>query len=225
MFIDFARIKVESGRGGSGCVSFRREKFVAKGGPDGGDGGKGGNIIAVGNENINTLIAYRFNKLYKSERGEHGQGSNKTGACGEDKFLDFPLGTEIFDITDGKQEKIGEVLSHGQKIFLAKGGNVSKENTEWLGLKVESLNGDFVQKYKIDADKGVVITQIQEDTPAANSNLSIGDVIIEINQQPINDVADYKEIISQLKKNNAEIILFYVKAKNGTYRFVPVNLK
>ena len=109
--------------------------------------------------------------------------------------------------------------------ILAKGGNVSKENTEWLGLKVESLNGDFVQKYKIDADKGVVITQIQEDTPAANSNLSIGDVIIEINQQPINDVADYKEIISQLKKNNAEIILFYVKAKNGTYRFVPVNLK
>ena len=131
MFIDFSRIKVESGRGGSGCVSFRREKFVAKGGPDGGDGGKGGNIIAVGNENINTLIAYRYNKLFKAERGQHGQGSDKTGSCGENRYLDLPLGTEIFDITDGKREKIGEVLSHGQKIFLAKGGNGGRGNTRF----------------------------------------------------------------------------------------------
>jgi len=131
MFIDFSKIKVESGRGGSGCVSFRREKFVSKGGPDGGDGGKGGDILAVGNENINTLIAYRFNKLFKSERGQHGQGSDKTGACGKNKFLDLPLGTEIYDITDGKHEKIGEVLSHGQKIFLAKGGNGGRGNTRF----------------------------------------------------------------------------------------------
>ncbi|MBT3756865.1 MAG: GTPase ObgE [Candidatus Cloacimonetes bacterium] len=131
MFIDFSRIKVESGRGGSGCVSFRREKFVAKGGPDGGDGGKGGSILAIGNENINTLIAYRFNKLFKSERGQHGQGSDKTGACGKDRFLDLPLGTEIFDITDGKREKIGEVLTHDQKIFLAEGGNGGRGNTRF----------------------------------------------------------------------------------------------
>jgi len=131
MFIDFSRIKVESGCGGSGCVSFRREKFVAKGGPDGGDGGKGGDIIAVGNENINTLIAYRYNKLFKSERGQHGQGSDKTGACGENRLLDLPLGTEIFDITDGKREKIGEVLSHEQQIFLAKGGNGGRGNTRF----------------------------------------------------------------------------------------------
>ncbi len=131
MFIDFSRIKVESGRGGSGCVSFRREKFVAKGGPDGGDGGKGGSILAVGNENANTLIAYRFNKLFKAERGQHGQGSDKTGACGQDRLLDLPLGTEIFDITDGKREKIGEILTHGQKIFLAEGGNGGRGNTRF----------------------------------------------------------------------------------------------
>ncbi|MDP8269270.1 MAG: GTPase ObgE [Candidatus Tenebribacter davisii] len=131
MFIDFARIKVESGRGGSGCVSFRREKFVAKGGPDGGDGGKGGDILAVGNENINTLIDYRYNKLFKADRGQHGLGSDKTGASGKHRFIDLPLGTEIFDITDGKHEKIGEVLDHGQKIFLAEGGNGGRGNTRF----------------------------------------------------------------------------------------------
>jgi len=147
------------------------------------------------------------------------------------KFMIMVAGSEIgkkipLKIIRDKKEKTLEVkLVERTDDILAKGGNVTKENTEWLGLKVESLNGDFVQKYKIEADKGVVITQIKEDTPAANSNLSIGDVIIEINQQPVNDIADYKEIISQLKKNNPEIILFYVKAKNGTYRFVPVNLQ
>lgn len=131
MFIDFSRIKVESGAGGSGCVSFRREKFVAKGGPDGGDGGKGGDILAVGNENINTLIAYRYNKLFKSERGQHGQGSNKTGASGTDTILELPLGTEIYDITDGKREKLGEVLKHDQTILLAEGGNGGRGNTRF----------------------------------------------------------------------------------------------
>ena len=71
MFIDYARIKVVSGRGGDGCISFRREKFVAKGGPDGGDGGRGGDIIAVGDENLNTLVAFRYNKLFKAKRGAH----------------------------------------------------------------------------------------------------------------------------------------------------------
>ena len=102
MFIDFARIKVQAGNGGDGCVSFRREKFVAKGGPDGGDGGKGGNVIAVGNENVNTLIAYRYAKLHKAEKGQRGMGSNKTGASGENIFLQFPLGTEIYDISDNE---------------------------------------------------------------------------------------------------------------------------
>ena len=78
MFIDYARIKVQSGKGGNGCVSFRREKFVAKGGPDGGDGGKGGDVIAIGNENVNTLVAFRYNKLFKAQKGQHGQGSTQS---------------------------------------------------------------------------------------------------------------------------------------------------
>jgi GTP-binding protein len=131
MFIDYAKIKVKSGNGGNGCVSFRREKFVAKGGPDGGDGGKGGDVIAVGNENINTLIAYRFHKLFKATRGQHGQGSNKTGANGDKKYLEFPLGTEIYDITEGKHEKIGEMLKHKQEIILAKGGNGGRGNARF----------------------------------------------------------------------------------------------
>jgi GTP-binding protein len=131
MFIDYAKIKVKSGNGGNGCVSFRREKFVAKGGPDGGDGGKGGDVIAVGNENINTLIAYRFHKLFKATSGQHGQGSNKTGANGDKKYLEFPLGTEIYDITEGKHEKIGEILKHKQEIILAKGGNGGRGNARF----------------------------------------------------------------------------------------------
>jgi GTP-binding protein len=131
MFIDFAKIKLQAGNGGSGCVSFRREKFVAKGGPDGGDGGKGGDIVAVGNENINTLITYRFSKTVKSERGQHGKGSNQTGAMGKNQYLDFPLGTELFDITDGKREKIAELTNHGEKIVLAKGGNGGRGNTRF----------------------------------------------------------------------------------------------
>ncbi|MCF7793885.1 MAG: GTPase ObgE [Candidatus Cloacimonetes bacterium] len=131
MFIDYSRIKVQSGKGGNGCVSFRREKFVAKGGPDGGDGGKGGDVIAVGNENINTLVAFRYNKLFKAKSGQHGQGSNRTGATGENIYLDLPLGTILFDITDGKHDRIGEVIEHGQEIVLAEGGNGGRGNARF----------------------------------------------------------------------------------------------
>ena len=131
MFIDFARIKVQSGRGGDGCVSFRREKFVPKGGPDGGNGGSGGNVIAVGNSNINTLINYRYAKTFKAQKGRNGEGNNKTGATGDDCYLEFPLGTVIFDITGGIHQKIDEITTHGQKIILAKGGNGGRGNSKF----------------------------------------------------------------------------------------------
>lgn len=131
MFIDFARIKVQSGNGGNGCVSFRREKYVPKGGPDGGDGGKGGDVIAVGNENINTLVNFRYTKLFKAPKGRNGEGGNRTGACGENLFLDLPLGTIIYDITDGKRVKVAEMISHGEQIVLAKGGNGGRGNTRF----------------------------------------------------------------------------------------------
>lgn len=131
MFIDFARIKVESGRGGAGCVSFRREKFVAKGGPDGGDGGKGGDIIVIGNENINTLIAYRHVKLYKAKKGANGEGNNKTGRQGENFYIQLPLGTIIYDITNGKRERVGEITYHKQEILIGLGGNGGRGNARF----------------------------------------------------------------------------------------------
>jgi GTPase len=131
MFIDYSRIKVQSGKGGNGCISFRREKFVAKGGPDGGDGGKGGDVIAVGNENRNTLIAFRFNKLFKGKKGQHGQGSDKTGASAENVYLEMPLGTIIFDITEGLRDRMGELVEHGQEIVIAKGGNGGRGNARF----------------------------------------------------------------------------------------------
>lgn len=131
MFIDYTKIKIHSGKGGNGIVSFRREKFAAKGGPDGGDGGKGGNVIAVGNENNNTLMAYRFNKMHKAEDGKQGGGSQSTGASGAHTYLQLPLGTVIYDITDGKHEKMGEITFHGEEIILAKGGNGGRGNTHF----------------------------------------------------------------------------------------------
>ena len=100
MFIDYARIRVVAGNGGHGVVSFRREKFVPKGGPDGGNGGKGGDVIAVGSTSINTLLEYRYQKLFKAERGSHGSGKNQAGKSGVDKILYFPLGTIFYDIVD-----------------------------------------------------------------------------------------------------------------------------
>lgn len=129
MFIDYAKIKVHAGNGGKGCISFRREKFVPKGGPDGGQGGKGGDIIAIGNENINTLLEYRYVKLYKAKRGQHGSGKNQTGKSGEDLLLQFPLGTIIYDITDGKKEKIAEIESHNMQVILARGGRGGRGNS------------------------------------------------------------------------------------------------
>jgi|SRR5690554_2156482 len=129
MFIDYARIKVFAGRGGKGCISFRREKYVPKGGPDGGHGGKGGDIIAVGNENINTLLEYRYLKHFKASKGQHGSGKNKTGKSGEDLILYFPLGTVIYDIKDGKRNLVAEIDSHNQREVIARGGTGGKGNT------------------------------------------------------------------------------------------------
>ncbi len=131
MFIDFAKIKVQAGHGGAGAISFRREKFVPKGGPDGGDGGKGGDVIAVGDENLNTLIEYRFSKLYEAGNGQHGASNNKAGHSGDNVVLRFPLGTIIYDITDGKHERIADITEHDQEITIAVGGIGGRGNTRF----------------------------------------------------------------------------------------------
>ncbi|MBX7119806.1 MAG: GTPase ObgE [Gemmatimonadaceae bacterium] len=126
MFIDLVTVRVTAGTGGSGCTSFRREKFAPMGGPDGGDGGKGGDVLVRGDANLSTLLDYTYRDHWEAERGEHGMGSNKTGRSGEDIVLPVPPGTVIRDRDSG--ERIGEILEHGDVIRVAKGGRGGKGN-------------------------------------------------------------------------------------------------
>ncbi|GAA5190016.1 Obg family GTPase CgtA [Ferrimonas gelatinilytica] len=119
-FVDEVTIRAEAGDGGSGVVSFRREKYIPKGGPDGGDGGDGGDVFLLADENLNTLVDYRFERCHRAVRGENGRGANCTGKRGEDKILKVPVGTRAVDAdTD---EVIGDLTRHGQKLLVAKGG-------------------------------------------------------------------------------------------------------
>ena len=119
-FIDEATIRVEAGKGGQGCLSFRREKYIAKGGPDGGDGGDGGAVILVGDSALNTLIDFRYQPLYRAANGQPGSGRNKTGARGEDRLVKVPVGTSVVD--EETLETIGDVVGHGQELVVAEGG-------------------------------------------------------------------------------------------------------
>ena len=127
MFIDRVIVRVEAGTGGSGCVSFRREHRVPMGGPDGGDGGRGGNVIVRGDANMSTLLDYTYRDRWAAERGEHGMGSNKTGRSGDDVVLPVPPGTIVRNHDTG--EILGEVLESGQEVVIARGGRGGKGNT------------------------------------------------------------------------------------------------
>lgn len=119
-FIDEVKINIKSGNGGNGCVSFRREKYVPYGGPDGGSGGRGGNVYIVGDENINTLVHYRGKKNYFAEDGVNGHGSQMDGPAGEDILLKVPVGTLIFH--QDSDLLLGDITEHGQRTLLAEGG-------------------------------------------------------------------------------------------------------
>lgn len=128
-FVDEATITVEAGKGGNGCMSFRREKFIPKGGPDGGDGGDGGSVWVEADESLNTLIDYRFTRHYKAQNGEGGRGGNCTGAKGEDLVLKVPVGTTIVDIdTD---EVLADLTQIGQREKIAQGGFHGLGNTRY----------------------------------------------------------------------------------------------
>ncbi|WP_386694646.1 MULTISPECIES: Obg family GTPase CgtA [unclassified Lonepinella] len=128
-FIDEALIRVEAGDGGNGCVSFRREKFIPKGGPDGGDGGDGGDVYLIADENLNTLIDYRFEKRFAAERGENGRSSDCTGKRGKDITLRVPVGTRAID--NDTKETLGDLTKHGAKMLVAKGGYHGLGNTRF----------------------------------------------------------------------------------------------
>ncbi len=120
-FVDEALIDIAAGDGGSGCVSFRREKFIPFGGPDGGNGGRGGSVWALADRNINTLIDYRYARRHEAKNGEQGRGSDQFGAAGPDIELRMPVGTIVRDADTG--EVLVELLEHGQRALLAKGGD------------------------------------------------------------------------------------------------------
>jgi GTPase len=129
MFIDEATIRVKAGDGGNGCVAFRREKFVPRGGPSGGDGGKGGDIIMESSERHNTLVHFRFNPEYKAQRGRHGEGSNKTGREGENIVLKVPVGTLVYDAESGK--KVHDFSHTDERIVVARGGRGGRGNARF----------------------------------------------------------------------------------------------
>ncbi len=119
-FVDEAEIRVEAGDGGNGTVGFRREKYIPKGGPDGGDGGDGGSVYLQADENLNTLIDYRFERFHRAERGQNGQGGNCTGRAGEDLTVMVPVGTRATDVETA--EVLGDLTKHGQRLKVAQGG-------------------------------------------------------------------------------------------------------
>src|SRR5512135_1793370 len=120
MFVDEAKIRVASGGGGNGCMAFRREKFVPRGGPSGGDGGRGGDVLMESSERHNTLVHFRFNPEYKAQRGRHGEGSNKTGPEGKSITLKVPVARSVYNDETG--ELIYDVTQPNERIVIGRGG-------------------------------------------------------------------------------------------------------
>jgi len=129
VFIDEARILVKAGDGGNGCLAFRREKYVPRGGPSGGDGGRGGDVTLVSTEHQNTLLQFRFNPEHKAQRGRHGEGSNRTGAEGHSIELQVPVGTVVYDEATG--ERLHDFTTAGERFLVARGGRGGKGNARF----------------------------------------------------------------------------------------------
>ena len=133
MFVDDVDIRVFAGDGGKGCLSFRREKFVPRGGPDGGDGGHGGSVIIVAAATKNTLVDFRFHPEFQARHGQHGQGSNRTGSSGHDLNIEVPVGTLIFErLPDGSNVLAADLANEGDRILIAHGGRGGRGNSQFV---------------------------------------------------------------------------------------------
>jgi GTP-binding protein len=131
LFVDEVDIHVAAGHGGRGAMSFRREKFVPRGGPNGGDGGAGGSVYLVANANLNTLLNFRFQKEFSAGRGGHGEGSNRTGRGGEDIELQVPVGTVVYERRDGELIQLADLTADGERVLIAKGGLGGRGNARF----------------------------------------------------------------------------------------------
>jgi GTPase len=164
MFVDEAKIYVKAGDGGNGCVAFRREKYVPRGGPSGGDGGRGGSVYLEANPNDNTLLRYRYNREFKGDRGRHGEGSNCTGVSGDDLILQVPVGTLVYD-EDGAS-LLADLRRPGQRVLVAQGGKGGRGNQHfakpWHQAPREKEEGELGEErrlkleLKLLADVGLV---------------------------------------------------------------------
>ncbi len=163
-FVDYVRVFLTSGKGGKGSVHLHREKFITKGGPDGGDGGRGGHVILRGNQNLWTLINFKYKKHFKAGHGAHGSKNRSTGADGEDVYLDVPLGTIVKDAET--QEVLLEITEHGEERILLEGGmggrgnwhfrSATNQTPRYAQPGVEGKEKDFVLELKLLADVGLV---------------------------------------------------------------------
>ena len=163
-FLDQAKIYVTAGKGGSGSSSFRREKYVEFGGPDGGDGGEGGSVFFIADENLNTLVDFRFQQHFKAERGQNGMGNKKSGKSGKDLVLKVPVGTQIFE--EDNNTLIEDLKKRGQKIIIAKGGKKGLGNVRFKTStnraprkKTDGADGEkfwIWLQLKVIADIGIV---------------------------------------------------------------------
>ena len=134
MFVDEVEIRVAAGDGGRGCIAFRREKYVPRGGPSGGDGGNGGSVFIVASPHLNTLVNYRFHPDFKARRGQHGMGSNMHGANGEHLTLDVPVGTVVYELPEdgGEPIQVADLTVIGQKVRIAAGGQGGRGNARFV---------------------------------------------------------------------------------------------
>lgn len=164
MFIDEANIKVISGKGGDGVVHFRREKFVPHGGPDGGDGGRGGDVILKVKETMNTLTAFQHHRKYKAEDGKPGGGNNRTGRSGDDLVISVPPGTLIYD--ESRNDLVGDLISPGEELVIAKGGRGGRGNSRFANSRNQApriaekgepaIERDLRLELRLIADVGIV---------------------------------------------------------------------
>ena len=164
MFVDYTKVELHAGKGGPGCVSFRREKYIPKGGPDGGNGGRGGNIIVQGDTNLHTLQDIRYSRIYTAKNGTPGLSSMKTGKDGEDIIIRVPLGTLIRNVTSGMVA--ADMVEDGDEVVICKGGIGGKGNVNFKSSThqtpryaqpgTEGETGEFEFELKVLADVGLV---------------------------------------------------------------------
>ena len=173
MFFDEVKIYINGGDGGNGAVAFRREKYVPFGGPSGGDGGHGGNIIIQADSNLNTLLDYKYKRHYRAKRGEHGGGNNKRGRNASDLILKVPVGTIVKDANTG--DIIADLVKHGDEVIAARGGRGGKGNARFTSPTRQAPNfaengepGEerwIILELKLIADVGLIAAKCWEVNP------------------------------------------------------------